>query len=59
MAAAERLIFITARLAKPEYDEMRFSDEGADLYVIDGDTVRGIGREFLWGEKARAKTPFT
>jgi hypothetical protein len=57
MAAATRLVFMTARLAKPDYDEMRFSDEGQDLYVISGETIRGIGRQFVWGEHGKGQNP--
>lgn len=57
MAAATRVVFMTARLAKPDYDEMRFVDEGKDLFVIDGNVIRDIGRQFVWGEQDKGQNP--
>lgn len=57
VAAATRVVFMTARLAKPDYTEMRFSDEGQDLFVIDGPTIRDIGRQFIWGEEGKGQNP--
>lgn len=57
VAAATRVIFMIGRLAEPDYTELRFSDEGKDLFVIDGDAIRGIGRQFVWGEEGRGQNP--
>ncbi len=57
VAAATRVVFMTARLAKPDYTEMRFSDEGQDLFVIDGPAIREIGRQFIWGEEGKGQNP--
>lgn len=57
VAAATRVVFMTARLAKPDYTEMRFTDEGQDLFVIDGPTIRDIGRQFVWGEQGKGQNP--
>lgn len=57
MAATERVIFMIARVARADYDEMRFSDEGVDLFVIDGNAVRAIGRQFVWGEEGKGQNP--
>lgn len=57
VAAATRVVFMIGRLAEADYTEMRFSDEGEDLFVIDGDTIRSIGREFVWGEEGRGQNP--
>ena len=57
MAVATRVVFITARLAKPDYTEMRFTDEGKDLFVIDGEAIRNIGRQFVWGEPNKGQNP--
>lgn len=57
VAAATRVVFMTARLAKPDYTEMRFADEGRDLFVIDGPTIRDIGQQFIWGEEGKGQNP--
>ena len=57
VAAATRLVFMTARLAKPDYIEMRFADEGEDLFVIDGPRIREIGRQFVWSEEGQGQNP--
>jgi len=57
MAATERVIFMTARVAQADYDEMRFSDQGVDLFIIDGETIRAIGRQFVWGEEGKGQNP--
>jgi hypothetical protein len=57
VAATQRVILMIARLAKPDYDEMRFSDAGSDLFVIDGTTIRAIGRQFVWGEEGKGQNP--
>lgn len=57
VAAATRVVFMIGRLAEPDYTELRFSDEGKDLFVIDGDAIRGIGRQFVWGEEGRGQNP--
>lgn len=57
LAVATRVVFMTARLAKSDYDEMRFTDEGTDLFVIDGATIRDIGRQFVWGEVDKGQNP--
>jgi len=57
VAATQRVVFMTARLGKDDYDEMRFSDEGTDVFVIDGKTVRSIGRQFVWGEEGKGQNP--
>ena len=57
VAAVPRCIFMVARLAVSDYKEMRFSDEGKDIFVIDGSSVRDIGRQFVWGEEDKGQNP--
>jgi hypothetical protein len=57
VAAAMRVVLMTARLAKPDYAEMRFANEGKDLFVIDGSAIRDIGRQFVWAEEDKGQNP--
>lgn len=57
MAAVLRVIMMIGRLAEATYKEMRFSDEGVDVFVIDGEKIREIGGQFVWGEEGKGQNP--
>lgn len=57
VAAVLRVIMMIGRLAEPRYEEMRFTDEGVDVLAIDGDTIRDIGSQFVWGEEGKGQNP--
>lgn len=57
VAAVTRVVFMIGRLAEPDYAEMLFVDGDVDLYMIDGEKIREIGREFVWGEEGKGQNP--
>ena len=57
IAAVIRVIMMIGRLAESDYTEMRFSDEGTDIFVIDGKKIREIGNQFVWGEEGKGQNP--
>lgn len=57
IAAALRVIMMIGRIAEATYTEMRFVDEGIDVFVIDGNKIREIGGQFVWGEEGKGQNP--
>lgn len=56
-AVALRVLFMIGRIAEAEYDEVRLTDEGKDVFLIEGTTFQDIGAQFVWGEAERGQNP--
>lgn len=56
-AAVLRVVMMIGRLAEDTYTEMLFVDEGEDVFVIDGEKIREIGVQFVWGEEGKGQNP--
>ncbi|MDZ7759474.1 MAG: hypothetical protein U5L00_04360 [Desulfovermiculus sp.] len=56
-AAVLRVVMMIGRLAEDTYTEMCFADEGVDVFIIDGEKIREIGVQFVWGEEGEGQNP--
>lgn len=56
-AAVLRVIFMLGRLAEANYETLIFSDQGEKIFSIDGQAIRDIGRQFVWGEEGKGQNP--